>query len=174
MSQRDKRARLTGRQGVREGERFALIPVEVLESAAFGSLTGMEAKVLVVLAGQFHGYNNGDLTLPLSVAQKYGIRSNDTLKSALKTLRDRGLIELTHQGGLPPFGCSRYALCWREINNPPGSVAPLTPTSKRWIDWADPSVSRRRKPPVRVATKPKSSPVTGRGWSDQRTKQTGN
>lgn len=169
MSQKDKRARLTGRQGQREGQRYAMLPVEVLTSAACQSLSGMEFKVLVILAAQFHGANNGSLTLPLSASRRFGIRSNDTLKRGLHTLLDRGLIELTHQGGLPPYGCSKYALCWWELNNPRGSLVPLRPTSKKWVDWVESPVSRRRKAPGQSGESAKSGPATGPARSDQRT-----
>jgi hypothetical protein len=138
-----------------------MVPVEVLESEACRTLPGTVFKVMVVLAAQFHGSNNGSLTLPLSAARRFGVRSNDTLKRALQTLCERGLIELTHQGGLPPYGCSKYALAWRDINNPRGSLVALRPCSQGWIIWKEPEDSQRRKPPVRVAGLTKSSPMIG-------------
>jgi hypothetical protein len=173
MGRLDKRARLIGRQGPAEGQRYALLPVEVLESAACRTLSGTELKVLVYLAAQFHGSNNGSLTLPLSVARRFGMRSNDTLNRGLKSLVRRGLIELTHQGGLPPYGCSKYALCWWELNNPRGSPVALQPTLKKWVSWEEPPDNPRRKPPVRSASCTKSSPVIGGDSSDDRMEQAG-
>jgi hypothetical protein len=170
MGRADKMSRLRGRQGPRQGERFSLIPDDVLRSTAWGTLAGMPAKVLVVLAAQFNGYNNGRLTLPLSAARIYGIRSNDTLNRALHELRELGLIELTEQGGLPPYGCSRYALCWRDINCPPNSPTILRPTGEGWITWSEaPEKQRKRKPPNRSMAAAKSSPANGASWSGHKT-----
>lgn len=184
---RDERARKTGRLGVARAERYALLPDDVLMSPAVSTLSLAAFKVLVVLAAQYCGRNNGKLTLPFSVARGYGICSKGTLISALRELADRGLVLETHKGGLPPYGCSRYALTWRELD-PDEAAGKITgsPASHDYARWTPPETRRefRRKTerPVRPAdqsgpssgphdtpTGPSSGPQTDDYWSVQRT-----
>ena len=169
MSSRDRRLRATARQGRRTGERFARLPVEVLQSEACRTLDGTALKVLVALAAQFHGSNNGILTLPLSAARNFGIRSSDSLNRGLKELVERGLIEKTHQGGLPPYGCSKYALCWLEKRSSSNSLGQNATTPKDWVTWTMPADAKKRRPPVAVRRRRSTTPITGRDPSADRT-----
>jgi hypothetical protein len=146
-----------------------MLPVEVLTSEACRTLDASIHKVLVVLAAQYDGSNNGLLTLPLSVARRYGIRSCDTLNRALKELADRGLIEKTYQGGLPPYGCSKYALCWREKRSSPDSPIQKAATPKDWLTWTTPAKAKKRRPPVAPYVRRSTTPTIGRDSSADRT-----
>lgn len=161
MAKKRSMARAKGRQGPRDGERYALMPVEVLQSEACRTLPAAQLRVLVALAAQFTGYNNGRLTLPLSAARAFGIGSNDTLNRGLHELMDRGLIQLTKQGGLPPFGCSTYALCWRQLDDPGGHHLMRKPTSDGWKTWRCAESSKKRRPPIRNIDVPTASPNIG-------------
>ena len=184
---RDRRARAKGRLGVTKAERYALIPADVLASPAVATLSPATFKVLIVLAAQYWGKNNGRITLPLSVAREYGIRSKDTLCRGLRELVERGVIVETHKGGLPPFGCSRYTLTWRDLDpdEASGKVLP-TPASHSWAKWT-PTEDRRqfkRKTDRPVRSTDQSGPINGPQhppagpmsgpqsldhWSDERT-----
>lgn len=173
---RDRRARATGRLGVKKGERYALVPVEVLTSAAYATLSGSASRVLFALAVQYHGGNNGRLTLPYSVAKGLGIRSKDLLTRGLAELEQRGLIELTRRGGLPPFGCSRYALGWWEINGDDAHGLIPAPAANRWATWTDEAEKRRRPPKPNQNASPTIGPACpdhrtteAQHWSDHRT-----
>lgn len=93
---------------------FSAIPFDVQDSPNFIALSGSALKVLLALARQFNGFNNGDLCASFSVMRARGIRSQDTLYRAIAELRHRGMIELTRQGGL--HASSLYALTWLPIH----------------------------------------------------------
>ncbi len=170
MVRRDKRARATGRLGVQRGERYCLLPVEVLESEAWSSLPGNVAKVCIALAAQYSGINNGRLSLPLSVAKTLGVRSKSILNGALHVLEERGLIEITRQGGLPPLGCSWYALGWRAIDADDSRGMVAKPAPNRWAQWKQSGPTTRRTLPARPSVHDaSSSPAAGPAWSDSRT-----
>ena len=107
----DKRARHKGRRSIAP---FLNIPKEVLSSEAYLSLGGWEVKLLVDIASQFNGKNNGDLTAAYSVMRERGWNSTGTLNKARKALLDAGLIQETRSGGR--HRCTLYAVTWRGIN----------------------------------------------------------
>jgi len=114
---KDRRAKLTGRKG-QAG--FLNIPHSVLESAAYKGLDAWAVKLLVDIAGQFRGANNGDLCATWSVMRDKGWRSPSTLNKALKQLLDGGLIQVTRQGGRNQ--CSLFAVTWRGIDECKGKI----------------------------------------------------
>ncbi|KXS53950.1 MAG: hypothetical protein AWU57_1662 [Marinobacter sp. T13-3] len=114
---RDRRAKLTGKKG-QAG--FLSIPHPVLESDAYKKLDAWTVKLLVDIAGQFRGANNGDLCATWSVMKEKGWRSPATLSKALKQLLENGLIQLTRQGGRNQ--CSLYAITWRNIDDCKGKI----------------------------------------------------
>lgn len=118
-----------------------MLPLEVVESAAFRSLPDYATRVLIVLASKYRGNNNGDLSLTASYAKECGI-SGAKLYAALDLLQLVGLISKTRQGGKKPLGCSLYALEWKKVdpsakydsrNN--GTDAPRN----TWANWTVPS-----------------------------------
>ena len=155
MARIDKRARATGRLGVTKGERYALLPDEVLRSEAVRELDGVSRWILVVISAQYHGRNNGRLTLPHSAAIHYGIRSKDSLSRGLKQCVEHQLLQITHQGGLPPLGCSRYALTWKSMDaDEKLDIAGTLQPSNSWAKWQN------------------ASPTTGPVCPDHRTTDT--
>ncbi|HEX5960743.1 MAG TPA: hypothetical protein VFY97_05805 [Rhodanobacteraceae bacterium] len=97
------------------GQRFALIPSEVIHSANW-SHTSKPCRALVTdVAVQFSGHNNGDLTASISVMRPLGWTSSDTLRALLREAQHYGLLVMTRQGGLL-IGASLYALGWRPVN----------------------------------------------------------
>lgn len=161
---RDKRARATGRLGVSKGERYALLSDELLRSPAVCELSAWSFRVLVAFCAQYSGANNGRLTLPGSVARDYGIRSKDLLATGTRDCVAHGLLQLTYQGGLPPYGCSRYALTWKAIDAHEASGIERKPASNAWAEWK-PTGEQRRKPPNGATPSPTTGPVR----SDHRT-----
>lgn len=113
----DKRARHTGRRSTAP---FLNIPKEVLGGEAYLSLGGWQVKLLVDIASQFTGKNNGDLTAAWSIMKERGWKSPGTLNKALKDLLDAGLIEETRSGGR--HRCTLYAVTWRGIDECKGKL----------------------------------------------------
>jgi hypothetical protein len=102
----------------REAGPFAMLPVDVLTSKAVRTLPHLAHRVLVALAAQFVGRNNGSLTLPRPTARAYGIGDSHGLAAALRELEDRGLVVRTRPGTRIPPRSAMYAVTWRGIDEP--------------------------------------------------------
>jgi hypothetical protein len=143
----DRHARMTGKLGKERGERYALIPREVMESTAYHALPPFAVVVLVALAVQcYHNSRNGSLALPWEEARSLGVRNQAHLYSGLQLLQAVQLIVCTRRGHLTAGRrlASLFALTWRQVAEPPSGVAydagismSLSP-SNAWAQWAKP------------------------------------
>jgi len=98
---------------------FAGIPRIVLSSLDYISLSANGIKLLLELARQYYGNNNGDLTCAFSVLRKRGFTSKSTIQRAKTLLLERHLIIETRAGIAGIDGrrlCSLYALTWKGID----------------------------------------------------------
>lgn len=139
----DRRARSTGRQGMRSGERFAQIPEAVLQSDAYRALPDYARVCLVAIASRFTGHNNGDLSLSEADARSRGVSPKWKLRAGIKLLEACGLISVTRRGRLSAGGklCSLYALTWRETAPSDKYDQPSVLAKKAtnaWAHWKKP------------------------------------
>ncbi len=109
-------------KGRREGGSYAAMPHAIFRStpdhpAPAARLSRAARCLLLDIAMQFNGKNNGSLTASPAAMELYGWSSRGTLNAALVELVALGFLELTRQGGRN--SCSRYALTWLGID--PGS-----------------------------------------------------
>ena len=95
-SRNETRRRLTGRQTTHSFVRF---PHELLNHRNFSTLSPRATKLLIDIASQYNGRNNGDLCAPLSKMRNRGWNSSDQLFKAKKELEGKGLIRVSRQGG---------------------------------------------------------------------------
>jgi hypothetical protein len=100
----------------------------LLDCADFIALSGVQTKLLIDVASQYNGYNNGDLCASLSVLKKRGWNSNDTITNGLKVLIAKNLIIQTKQGGLG-IGPNLYAITWQPIDECKGKLDVAATTS---------------------------------------------
>ena len=98
-------------KGSKYTEPFVGIVRSVFESQAFTALSPHSCKLLLELAGQYRGDNNGDLTVAWSVVSKRGWRSRTTLWRAMSELIDAGFAYVTRKGRMPST-CELLALTW--------------------------------------------------------------
>lgn len=77
---------------------------EVYDSAAFAALSPHDVLAYLALLRELKGYNNGDLSLPLTRAKKCGIGHHQTLARSLRALCAVGLIAVTRKGGCTKGG----------------------------------------------------------------------
>jgi len=96
------------------------VPLAVLNSPAFLSLSSNAKRLLFDLMAGCRFLRNGDICAARSVMRKRGWTSNSSLARALKELLDTGLIEMTRQGGL--HQPSLYALGWIAIDECDGKL----------------------------------------------------
>ena len=139
-------------KGRRETGTYTGIPHAVQDCANWAACSGTAIKMLCDVARQYNGKNNGDLCGALSVLQRYGWKSDDTVFWALRELRYYGLIVLTRQGGL--HAPSLYAVTWHAIDACGGKLDCAETTTPPG-DWKIPRAERFKRPPKkRNATTP--------------------
>lgn len=107
----DRRGRTTGKSGKENAGGFLALPHSVFRSREFRELSPYAVKLLIAVALQHDGRNNGALVVVHSQLREDGFRSKATLYKALEELVARGWLEMTTQGGR--HKPSRYALTWR-------------------------------------------------------------
>ena len=97
---------------------FAGIPRVVMETEDFSRLSSSAKCLLLELAYQYRGFNNGDLTAAFSILKTRGWRSPTTLNKALKQLLEMNFIVCTRHGRFqnPGAVCSLYAITWLPID----------------------------------------------------------
>ena len=110
-SENELRRCVKGRQTTKS---FVMFPHDVMEHETFKLLSSRATKLLMDIASQYRGNNNGDLCAPLSIMKERGWKSSDQLNRAKKELVRSGLVVVSRQGGLNK--ASLYALTWFPIH----------------------------------------------------------
>jgi hypothetical protein len=130
VSRKHPRRRMTGKH-------FAQIPVEVLTSEACTSLPNHGVRLLLAIAAQYRGNNNGDLAMTWSIGKTFGIDSKKQLVAGIAMLLERELIQKTRQGGKKPLGPCLYAITWQAIDDLRGKIesGPTYIASNAWAHW---------------------------------------
>ncbi len=105
----------------RDGKRFVALPVAVIESPGYRAASGNAIKLLLQLAAQFRGKNNGNLAMPWALAKTEGWTSKDVLTRAKRELLAKGLIAETRKG-CRPHKASLYALTWYGLDECGGKL----------------------------------------------------
>lgn len=105
-------------KGSRYTEPFVGIVRSVFESPAFVALSPHACKLLLELAGQYRGDNNGNLTVAWSVVSKRGWRSRTTLWRCKAELIEAGFVYVTRKGHMPST-CELLALTWFPLDVSP-------------------------------------------------------
>ena len=109
-------------KGNNDTQSFAGIPRKVIRHPDYHKLNGNAVKLLVDLAFQYRGKNNGNLTTAFSVLSKRGWNSRQTIDRAKRQLVENELIVETRPGRFnnPGGRCALYALTWESIDECPG------------------------------------------------------
>ena len=94
---------------------FVALPKAVLQSVEYQGLSSSAKALLVELASQYTGGNNGRLTPAWSVLQKTGWGSNNTVLSAKKELLNCSFVVMTRKGH-PPRTCEWIGFTWWKID----------------------------------------------------------
>ena len=103
----------------------------VIESPEFKSLNGNAVKALLYLITQYNGYNNGNLSAPLTKSVECFGLGDKALQRALKELKDKGFIEKTRQGG--KNHCNLYAVTFYAMDAIKGlDIEPTAHPSNKW------------------------------------------
>jgi hypothetical protein len=107
----------------------------LIGSPAWNSLSATDQRVYVALRRSLGKSNNGDLSLPLSRARHFQIRSPSTLAKGLRALVAVGLIAVTRRGGCSRGG-QRLATLYRFTDEQVYEMKPkLIDAFKATNDW---------------------------------------
>ncbi|SCX98289.1 hypothetical protein SAMN05216308_102262 [Nitrosospira sp. Nsp13] len=113
----------------RDGGCYVAFPHDVLNSAAFIGLSAHSRMLLLDLAAQYKGSNNGDLCAAWSIMRIRGWKSEETLHNAKHQLIERGLIAETRKGARPNKA-ALYGLTWFALDDCKGKLD-ITPAQFR-------------------------------------------
>ncbi len=108
---------------------------DVYDSPAFAALSPHDVLAYLALLRAHKGYNNGDLSLPLSRAKNCGISHPKTLARSLRALCAVGLVALARKGGCNKGGQrlpSLYRLTDRECYEIPAKHLEAMPATNDW------------------------------------------
>jgi hypothetical protein len=94
---------------------FVAMPHFVMESPDYLSLTGSSVRLLLDIAKQYNGKNNGKLLTSMAFMKTRGWKSSDTLTRAIRELDQAGFIHQTVKGHRPNRA-SWWALTWRSLD----------------------------------------------------------
>jgi hypothetical protein len=97
--------------------RFAGIPISVVKSDAYKSLSGNAAKLLTILACFYNSNNNGNLAITQSIIGEW--MTKNTMYSAKDELHKKGFIVINAYGGRSAWGRklpSLYGLTFQPMN----------------------------------------------------------
>ena len=106
---RDKTTKRT--RAARDGSRFLALPHVVMDSEAFRNLSGPALRLLLDIARQYDGDNNGRLVACSKYLRTRGWSSEGTASRARKELEASRLIVETRKG-MRPNRATWYALSW--------------------------------------------------------------
>lgn len=106
---------------------FLKLPHDVLYSGAYTSLSARARMLLIDIAAQIRGNNNGDLCAAWKLMKPRGWRSEATLNAAKKELLASGLVCETRMGARPNKA-TLYAVTWRDLDDCKGKLE-MTPAN---------------------------------------------
>jgi hypothetical protein len=107
---------------------------DTFESHAWACLSGGARDAYLALLLQKGSTNNGDLSLPITVARRYGIKSEATLAKALRELCSVGLLAISRRGGSTKDGRRQVNLYrftdYEVFENPSKNIEACKPTNE--------------------------------------------
>lgn len=113
----------------RDGDTFIALPDVVLASEAYIKLSHPAKSLLIELARQCRGHNNGQLLASMNYLRERGWNSSDVVTRAKRELLDGGFIFETVKG-CRPNKASWFAITWRSLDPSPrydaGAAAAFT------------------------------------------------
>jgi len=109
-------------------KRFAMLPLELLQHIAVKSLTHVSFRLLVFMASEFNGKNNGALGITATQAAEVGFSNRRTLYRSFKELEGRGLIVQTYPASRVPPRPTMWALTWLPLHDTRFTEATRTAT----------------------------------------------
>lgn len=108
-------AKTKGKGNSRDGQRFVALPNVLLASPAYLSLSFSARALLVDMAFQYSGSNNGKLVVCDKAMKPRGWSSGTTIHKAKRELLEAGFLCETRKGH-KPNKASWFALTWQTLD----------------------------------------------------------
>ncbi len=98
--------------------RFAGVPHSILLTDAYTKLSALSKALLLEIAAQYDGNNNGYLSLTRNDLKVRGFNSPSSNQKAIEALVESSFITKTIQGGISSGSkhCSLYGINWQPSN----------------------------------------------------------
>ncbi|WP_049639222.1 hypothetical protein [Methylophilus sp. TWE2] len=142
--------------------RFTALPHSVIMSMEYRALNHAACRLLIDIAAQYRGDNNGALVACSKYLKPLGWRSNDTITKALKELVQGGFLIMTRQGMRPPLSRpSWYALGWLGLDITEGLDMNSRAYQRATFTPLFPMLPKKAHTPVIGAANIKVVPATG-------------
>ena len=125
---------------------YAAIEHRVIDSPAFASLTFSARALLLQIARQLNGTNNGRLQATHSYLKAYGFSEN-TIQRGIGDLIATGILYRTRMGGYQQ-GPSQYAVTWLPLAKQTDGLFLTGFKACAWRDWQP----EKKTPPPKVRT----------------------
>lgn len=113
---------------------YASVEHRVLDSPAFADLGFASRTVLLLMARQYNGSNNGKLQATFSWMKRYGIGSEHTLQKSIAELISHGFVYRSRSHGANK-AWARYALTWLPISKDREGLFMDGYVSCAWRNW---------------------------------------
>lgn len=118
-----------------DGGAAFIIPISLLRHPNFKRLSCYGNKLIMDLARQYSGFNNGYLCGSFSLMKEEGWNAPMTLHKAATECEHYRLIQRTQQGSLNKPNL--YALTWRRIDEKKGRDLDIRPTMAPSNAWKE-------------------------------------
>jgi len=148
------RGKFKGNSEKRDGKHFVALPMVVLDSPGYRRASCTARGLLIDIAMQYTGHNNGKLTSCAKYLGPLGWRSNDTIVRARRELIDCGLLIETRKGARPNKA-AWFALPWLDLDQ--GNGLDIEPKLYRRGAYMTPEKPAR----TRASVIPNGGTVTG-------------
>lgn len=122
------------------------IYTDAYDSPAFRALSPHDVLAYLALLRELKGYNNGDLSLPLTRAKRCGIGHHLTLARSLRALCSVGFIAVTRKGGCTKGGQrlpTLYRMTDRECYDIPAKHLEAKPATDEWKKFTTVDAAQR-------------------------------
>lgn len=127
---------------------------DLFDSVAWSCLSASAQLAYLALMRQKGSTNNGDLSLPITFAKRYGISSTSTLTKSLRELVALGFIAVTRRGGSTKDG-QRLATLYRftdiEVYAVPAKFIEATKPTNDWRAITTIEIARQKLDAAEVA-----------------------
>jgi hypothetical protein len=104
-----------GNKSKRDGAGFVALPFVVIDSPSYQALGFAARALLIDIARQHNGANNGRLVACAKAMRPRGWNSNGTISRALVELKESGLLIETRMG-MRPNRAAWFALGWQSLD----------------------------------------------------------